>query len=138
MASHSVHQAASGLEVVGELQRPGRPYAFSFASCPRTTYRTVGTPALHATQLVTDVRLPSVCQLRDRVPQDRDGAVECASRLDLFHGTNNIIDDADVLVIRQTEVGEGVVEAVEACGRDGHLHLIDPPVELCAETTTVK
>lgn len=84
---------------------------------------------------MANVRLPPVCQLSDGVPQDWNRAVGGASQLDLLHGTDDVIDDANVLVIREAEVGEGVVEAVEACSRDCHLHLVDPPVELQEDKT---
>ena len=135
LAGNPVHQAAADLEVVGELQRPGWTYTFPPGSCPRASHHPTGTPTLHPAQLVANVRLPSICQLRDWVPQDGDGAIGGASWLDFLHGTNDVIDDADILVIGETEVGEGVVEAVEARGRVRHLHLVDPPVELRDEKT---
>lgn len=49
LAGHPVHQATSSLEVVGELQRPGRTDALPLGSRPLTSHRPAGAPALDAT-----------------------------------------------------------------------------------------
>lgn len=129
-AGHLLHQLAAGLQVVGELQRPGRAHTLPSASSPLSSHRPPWAPALHAAQLVADVGSPSVRQLGDGIVQDRQGAVGGPGRLDFLHGPDDVIDDAAILVVWEAEVGEGVVEAAEAGGGKRHLHLVDVPVQL--------